>query len=51
MVYGVIVLTWHQTKLLCSVVVVRSASRDMASVVAVRKYFGERYGCWLGRAE
>jgi hypothetical protein len=51
MAYDELVLPWHQTKLLCSVVVVRSASRGMAVVVVVRKYFGEHNRRWLGRAE
>jgi hypothetical protein len=51
MAYDKVVLPWHQTKLLCSVVVVRPASRGMEIVVAVRNYFGERSRRWLGRAE
>jgi hypothetical protein len=51
MAYDEVVLPWHQTKLLCSVVVVRLASRGMEIVVVVRKYFGERSRRWLGRAE
>ena len=49
--YNEIVLPWHQTKLLCSVVVVLSASRYMELVVVVGKYFGERNRRWLGRVE
>jgi hypothetical protein len=51
MAYDQLVLPWYQTKLLCSVVVVCLALRDLAVVVVVRKYFGERNRHWLGRAE
>jgi hypothetical protein len=51
MAYDKIVLPWHQTELLCSVVVVHSALRGMAIVVVVRKYFGDHERHWLGRAE